>query len=73
MHNIMDFPIELLLYIMLFLSFRHIVKLRFVSKSLRALTDVPLQWGKFEWPHFHKCEEISISNTLKECGIYIRQ
>jgi len=73
MHNILDFPTELLLYIISFLNSCHIVKLRFVSKIFCVLTDVPLLWRKFEWPHFHKCEEISISNILKEHGIHIQQ
>ena len=73
MYNILDLPLELLVYIISFLSSRDIVKLRYVSKSLRIFTEVPSLWRKFVWPYYRRCEETSVIKIFNLCGNHIRQ
>jgi len=74
MNNILDLPVELLVFIISLLpSSRDLVKLRYVSKSFLALTEVPLLWRKFVWPLYRRIEETSIIEALKVNGSYIRR
>ena len=70
MYNILDLPAELLVFIISFFSSRDVVKLRYVSKSLRVFTEVPSLWRKFV---YRRSEKISVIKVLKVFGIHIRR
>ena len=72
--NILSLPVELLVYIILFLpTVRDIVKLRYVSRRLLVVTETPSLWSEFVWPLYDRREERSVMNVLKTCGVYIKQ
>ena len=73
MYNILDLPAELLVFIISFLSSCDVVKLRYVSKSLRVFTEVPSVWRKFVWPYYRRSEKMSVIKVLKVFGIHIRR
>ena len=66
-------PMELLVYIVSFLgSFRDKVKLRYVSRTLRSVSETPTLWRVFEWPYYDDREEFCVNNVLKMCGKHVR-
>ena len=72
LYTLVDFPTELLVYIFSFLtSVRDRVKLRYVSRQLRAAVEVPSLWRDFIWPHFDFRERRSIGSAMKSCGRYV--
>ena len=68
----MDLPVELIVIIISLLSSRNIVKLYYVSKRLRTLTEVPSLWKKFVWPYYDLREQASVSEIWKVYGRHIR-
>ena len=67
-------PDELLLYIMSFLrATRDLVKMRYVSRRLRAISETSSLWSKFTWPLYNHREELSVINVLKVCGQYVKR
>ena len=66
-------PVELLVYVISFLNFRDKVKLRYVSKRLRTISETPSLWRNFVWPHYDYLEERCLCNFLKACGNHIVQ
>ena len=66
-------PVELLVYIVSFLPLRDKVKLRYVSRTLRAVSETPSLWSEFVWPLYDRREERSVMKVLKICGDYIKQ
>ena len=72
LYTLVDLPTELLVYIFSFLtSDRDRVKLRYVSRQLRAAVEVPSLWRDFIWPHFDFRERRSIRSAMKSCGRYV--
>ena len=72
--NILSLPVELLVYITSFLpTVRDVVKLRYVSRRLRVVTETPSLWSEFVWPLYDRREERSVMNVLKACGVYIKR
>jgi len=72
--NILSLPVELLVYIISFLpTVRDTVKLRYVSRRLRVVTETPSLWSEFVWPLYDRREELSVMNVLKACGVYIKR
>ena len=72
--NILNLPVELLVYIVSFLpTGRDIVKLRYVSRRLRDVTEAPSVWSEFVWPLYDRQEERSVMDVLKICGMYIKR
>jgi len=63
-------PTELLVYIISFLSsLRDRVKLRYVSRWLRCVTEgTPSLWKKFIWRYYGSREECCLKEVLKVCG-----
>jgi len=73
-YNLVDLPLELLVYIFSFLtSARDRVKLRYVSQLLRAAVETPSLWRDFTWPHFDHREERSIKSVLKLSGRHVKR
>jgi len=71
---LLSLPVELLVYILSFIhTARDIVKLRYVSKRLRAATEAPSLWDEFVWPLYDPREECSVTSVLKDCGEYIKR
>jgi len=72
--NFVALPAELLVYIISFLkNARDIVKLRYVSRRLRSVSETPSLWREFIWPHMDINEERCVKSVLKSCGQYIKR
>ena len=72
--NILNLPVELVVYIVSFLpTVRDKVKLRYVSRTLRVMSETPSLWSKFIWPLYDRREELTVINTLKDCGGYVKR
>ena len=72
--NLSILPTEILVYIISFLSsLRDKVKLRYVSRWLRRVTEgTPSLWKEFLWPYYGSHEEYSVKEVLKVCGENIK-
>ena len=44
------------------------MKLRYVSKRLRSVSEAPSLWREFIWPCYDRSEERCVCNVLKTCG-----
>jgi len=72
--NLLSLPVELLVYIASFIhATRDLVKLRYVSKTLRVVTETSSLWNEFVWPFYDPREERSVMNVLKDLGKYIKR
>jgi len=72
--NILSLPVELLVYIVSLLTdIRDRVKLRYVSRRLRSISEAPSLWRNFVWPHYDRLEERCLSNLFKVIGKHIVQ
>ena len=55
-------------------TIRDIVKLRYVSRKLRIVSQASSLWNEFLWPFYHRREETdSVISVLKDCGEYVRR
>ncbi|XP_065914507.1 uncharacterized protein [Dysidea avara] len=72
--NLLTLPTELLIYIISFLSsLRDRVKLRYVSRWMRHVTEgTPSLWKEFVWPYYDSREECSVKEVLKVCGQHVK-
>ena len=69
-----ELPIELLLYIFLLLpTSRDIVRLRYVSRKIRSISETSTLWKNFLWPWYDSREERSVNEVLKACGTHIKR
>ena len=67
-------PNEVLVKIISFLpETRDRVKLRYVSKEIRSISETPSLWRDFVWPDCNPCEAECLHNVMKACGVYIRR
>ena len=67
-------PDELLLYIISFLrATRDLLKMRYVSRRLRAVSETSSLWSEFVWPLYDHREEQSVINVLEVCGQYVKR
>ena len=65
---------ELLVYIISFLTnIRDIVTLRYVSRRLRSVSEIPSLWRVCIWPHLDASEEHCAKKVLKSRGQYIKR
>jgi len=72
--QLLNLPVELLVYIATFLpTTRDVVKLRYVSRRLRNVSEAPSLWSGFLWPLYYHREEQSVMYVLKACGDYIKR
>ena len=69
-----ELPIELLVYIFSFLpTSRDIVRLRYVSRKIRSISETSTLWKNFLWPWYDSREERSVNEVLKACGTHIKR
>ena len=68
-----ELPNELLAYIFSFLASRDVVRLRYVSRKIRSISEVPSLWNKFLWPWYDQREERSLTEALKVCGTHVQR
>ena len=68
--SLLTLPTELLVYIISFLtSIRDRVKLRYVSRWLRCVTEgTPSLWKEFIWYSYDSSDEYCLKRVLKMCG-----
>jgi len=72
--QLLNLPVELLVYITSFLpAIRDRMKLRYVSRRLRTVSETPSLWSEFVWPLYDRREERSVMSVLKRCGEYIKR
>ena len=72
--NLLTLPIELLVYIISFLSSLHgRVTLRYVSRWLRCVVEeTPSLWKEFSWPYYDSHEECNVKEMMKMCGQHVK-
>jgi len=67
--TLLTLPVELLVYIFAFLATpRDKAKLRYVSRALRNVIEIPSLWSEFVWPNYDSREEFCVCSLLKSCG-----
>ena len=71
--NLITLPAELVVYIMSFLIIHDRIRLRYVSRRLRSVSEVAALWNEFVWPYFERRDEHFVSGTLKACGEHVKQ
>ena len=70
--SLVNLPVEVLLYIVSFLSTRDIAKIRFVSRSLRSISEIPSLWEVFIWSHYAPRDDKLLKHLLRTFGKHIR-
>ena len=69
-----ELPNELLVYIFSFLpTSRDVVKLRYVSRKIRSISETPSLWNTFFWPWYDEREEKSLNAALEVCGTHVNR
>ena len=72
--RLVELPIELLVYIFSLLpTSRDIVRLRYVSRKIRSISETSTLWKNFLWPWYDSREETSVNEVLKTCGTHIKR
>ena len=70
--EILSLPVELLVFIVSFLVLvKDKVKLRYVSRRFRRISETPSLWRKFVWHSYDFREERCLHNLFKICGNHI--
>ena len=70
--SLLSLPTELLVYTISFLpDVRERVKLRYVSRRLRSISEAPSLWREFAWPGYDRSQERCVCNVLRACGEHI--
>ena len=70
--TLVTLPVEVLVYIISFLSTRDKVIIRCVSKSLRSVSEVPSLWERFIWTHYSPHDDKLLKHILKMFGKHIK-
>ena len=69
-----ELPNELLVHKFSFLpTSRDIVKLWYVSRKIRSISETPSLWKKLFWPWYDEREEKSLNEALKVCGTHVNR
>ena len=71
--SLINLPVEVLLYIVSFLSTRDIARIRLVSKSLRSISEIPSLWEVFIWSHYAPRDDKLLKHLLRTFGKHIRR
>ena len=72
LRRLVELPIELLVYIFTLLPMsRDIVRLRYVLRKIRSISETSTLWKNFLWPWYDSHEERSVNEVLKACGTHI--
>jgi len=72
LYTLVNFPVELLVWIISFVSTRDRVNLRYVSQRIRVAVEVPSLWREFVWPNYDFREENAIKSVLETCGRHMK-
>ena len=65
--------IEMIVYIFSLLPMsRDIVRLRYVSRKMRSISEASSLWRNFMWHWYDRLEKRSVNDMLKMCGSYIK-
>ena len=70
---LVNLPVEILFYILSFLSTRDKISMRYVSQKFHHISETPLLWKEFIWPDWEPRHVCSVSNILKACGEHVRR
>ena len=70
--NLASLPVEVLVYIVSFLSTRDKVIIRCVSKGLRSISEVSSLWETFVWTRYSPRDERIIKHVSKILGKHIK-
>ena len=74
LRRLVQLPIELLVYIFTLLpTSRDLVRLRYVSRKIRSISETSTLWQNFLWPWYDSCEERGVNEVLKVCGTHIKR
>ena len=71
--SLVNFPTELLVIILSYLSIRDIISMQFVSQRFKEISEIPLLWKRFIWPDYEPRHVCSVSKVLKTHGEHVRQ
>ena len=72
--NLLSLPNEVLVKIMLLLpETLDRIRLRYVSRRLRSISETPSVWRDLVWPDCNRREENCLCYVLKICGIHTRR
>ena len=71
--SLVNFPTELLVIILSYLSIRDIISMQFVSQRFKEISEIPLLWKRFIWPDYEPRHVCSVSKILKTHGEHVRQ
>ena len=71
--SLVNLPVEVLLYIVSFLSTRDIARIRFVSRSLRSISEIPSLWEVFVWSNYAPRDDKLLKHLLRTFGKHIRR
>jgi len=72
--NILSLPTEVLLYILQLLSdVRDRVKLRYVSRRLKSISETPSLWREFVWPYYNYRDKECLYSLLRSCGEHVQR
>ena len=74
-HNLLSLPIQVLVNIMSFLPVLDRIKVRYVSRELRYISETASPWREFVWPDCSLREEkcLCINFIKAVCGVYTRR
>ena len=65
--------VEVLVHIVSFLPTREKIRIRYVSKTLRSISEVPSLWEDFIWSHYAPRDEKILKHVLKIVGKCIKR
>ena len=71
--SLIALPVEVLVYIISFLSTREKVEIRCVSKRLRSACEIPSLWKEFVWTRYAPRDEKPLKTVLKTFGQHIKR
>ena len=71
--SLVNFPTELLVIILSYLSIRDIILMQFVSQRFKEISEIPLLLKRFIWPDYEPRHVCSVSKVLKAHGEHMRQ
>ena len=71
---LLSLPMDLLVYVASLLPTRAKMKLRYVSRKLRSVSETPSLWRELiVWPHYHPGDEGCVNNVLKLYGQHVKR
>lgn len=71
--TLITLPVEVLVYIVSFLCTRGKVKIRYVCKRLRFISDVPSLWEEFTWLGYEQRDDRLLKSVLKVLGRHVKR